>query len=116
MRVSTTALIVALAFVAPLAAQAQATSDMKGMKMASEADATTVKTGKATGVVKALDAKAGTVTLQHGPIPGVGWPAMTMTFKATPPAMLKGVKVGQTVDFAVRTPPSGPEVTSLQAK
>lgn len=29
---------------------------------------------------------------KHGPIPAVSWPAMTMTFKAKPSALLKGLK------------------------
>jgi Cu(I)/Ag(I) efflux system protein CusF len=66
-------------------------------------------------VIKAVNAAAGTVTLQHGPIPGVGWPAMTMAFKTTKPGMLTGLKVGQTIDFEVRTPPMGPEITALRA-
>jgi Cu(I)/Ag(I) efflux system protein CusF len=114
MKSSTFGFIAILALIAPVAAHAQGMPDMKGMKMAPATAAPAVKTGKATGVVKGLDAKAGTVTLQHGAIPGVGWPAMTMMFKAKPPMMLKGLKVGQTVDFDVRTPPTGPEVTALR--
>lgn len=55
----------------------------------------------ATGQIKAIDAKAGTVTIHHAPIPTLGWPAMTMTFKATPEA-LKGAKSGQTVSFTLK--------------
>ena len=61
-----------------------AAGDMAGMKMAPTASASAVRTGKGTGFIKAIDARAGTVTLQHGPIAGLGWPAMTMTFKAAP--------------------------------
>jgi Cu(I)/Ag(I) efflux system protein CusF len=111
MRTATLGLFAALTLAAPIMAESQPMSDMK---MAPAANASAVKTGTASGIVKAIDPKAGTVTLQHGPIPGVGWPAMTMVFKATKPAMLKGVKVGQTVDFAVRTPPTGPEVTAIR--
>jgi Cu(I)/Ag(I) efflux system protein CusF len=75
-------------------ATADEMSNMKGMSAAPAA-----KHGQGTGVVRAIDAKAGTLTIQHGPIPGVGWPAMTMTFKARPAALLKGLKVGQTIGF-----------------
>ena len=60
------------------------------------------KTGDSTGEITAIDAAAGTVTLKHQPIPGVGWPAMTMAFKATPTAPLTGLKVGDKVKFSVR--------------
>src|SRR5262245_6471155 len=61
-----------------------------------------VKTGQGTGVIKAIDPKAGTLTLQHSPIAGLGWPAMTMPFKADPPSLLRGLKVGQTIGFDVK--------------
>jgi Cu(I)/Ag(I) efflux system protein CusF len=78
-----------------LASLAQAQSNMQGM---SGMSAPATKHGQGTGVIKALDPKAGSITLQHGPIPAVSWPAMTMTFKAKP-ALLKGLKVGQTIGF-----------------
>jgi Cu(I)/Ag(I) efflux system protein CusF len=43
------------------------------------------KTGKGVGVITALDPHAAKLTIEHGAIPAVGWPAMTMTFAATPP-------------------------------
>ncbi len=42
---------------------------------------------------------AGTLAIQHGPIPAGSWPAMTMTFKSAPPALLSGLKVRQTIGF-----------------
>jgi Cu(I)/Ag(I) efflux system protein CusF len=64
------------------------------------------------GVIKKLDAKAGSVTLQHGPIPALGWPSMTMGFKADP-ALLTGVKVGQKVSFTVK-PGAVPQILTLK--
>ncbi len=61
-----------------------------------------VKTGDTAGIVKAVDAAAATITLDHRAIPAVGWPAMTMTFKAAPPGLLTGVKPGDRVRFSVR--------------
>lgn len=68
-----------------------------------------------TGVIKKLDTKAGSVTLQHGPIAALNWPAMTMAFEADP-ALLKTVKVGQQVNFTVKTGGATPEVVALHAK
>lgn len=66
------------------------------------------------GVIKKLDAKGGSVTLQHGPIAALSWPAMTMAFKADP-ALLKGLKMGQQVNFTLKTGGT-PEVVAIQPK
>ena len=42
------------------------------------------------------------VTISHGPVEGLGWPAMTMTFRAGEPAMLQGISVGDRVTFQFR--------------
>lgn len=42
------------------------------------------------------------VTIAHGPVEGIGWPAMTMSFRAGSPEMIKGVSVGDRVSFAFR--------------
>lgn len=106
------ATVALVAFTVAPAMAADAMSSMKGMATTS-ADA---KTGKASGVVMGVDAKAETVTLKHGPIVAVGWPAMTMTFKAASPALLKGIKTGDKVDFAVRVQGQNNQVTSLHKK
>jgi Cu/Ag efflux protein CusF len=53
------------------------------------------------GTVRAVDAAAGTVTLQHGDIPGL-MKAMTMTFDVATPSLLEGLAPGQVVDFRVQ--------------
>lgn len=63
------------------------------------------------GVVKGVNAKAGTVTLHHGPIPALKWPAMTMTFKASP-ELVKTAKTGKSVTFTLNA--AGDRVLSLQ--
>jgi Cu(I)/Ag(I) efflux system protein CusF len=94
------------------AGAANAQDAMRGMPgMSSSA----VKHGQGTGVIKALDPKSGSLTLQHGPIPAVSWPAMTMTFKAKP-ALLKGLKVGQTIDFDCDVKGMAAEVTAVRPK
>lgn len=55
-----------------------------------------------TGVVKKIDARAGTVTIDHGPIKALNWGAMTMPFKVADPNLLKGVKVGAKVSFQLK--------------
>lgn len=41
------------------------------------------------------------VSIAHGPIAGIGWPAMTMTFTA-PAGMAAAVRPGSKVDFSFR--------------
>ncbi|MBS0478054.1 MAG: copper-binding protein [Proteobacteria bacterium] len=67
---------------------------MAGMNMSAEA-----KSGHGSGLVTKLDAASGEVTLQHGPVAELGWPAMTMTFSGRP-GSLDGLKAGDEVDFA----------------
>jgi Cu(I)/Ag(I) efflux system protein CusF len=66
------------------------------------------------GVIRKLDTKTGSITLQHGPIAALSWPAMTMPFKADP-ALLKDLKVGQTVGFTVKAGDT-PEVVAIRPK
>jgi Cu(I)/Ag(I) efflux system membrane fusion protein len=47
------------------------------------------------------------VEINHGPIPSLKWPAMTMEFKVKDKAMLAGVKKGQAVEFEVAQPKTG---------
>ena len=51
------------------------------------------------GKVEELDAKAGTVTLAHGPIPSLQWPAMSMEFKLANNSLLAGLQPGASVAF-----------------
>jgi Cu(I)/Ag(I) efflux system membrane fusion protein len=51
------------------------------------------------GKVSAVNAAAGTVALEHGPIASLNWPAMTMEFKAKDKSLLQGLKPGQAVEF-----------------
>ena len=54
---------------------------------------------KAEGSVDSIDLQAGTVSLNHGPVASLKWPAMTMEFKAANAALLAGLKPGQKVSF-----------------
>lgn len=90
---------------------AASTADaMPGMAMPAGA-----KMGKATGTVTAIDPAAGKITLDHGAIPAVGWPAMKMGFSAKP-ELLKGIAVGDKVDFALTVNGSTAEVTQISKR
>jgi Cu(I)/Ag(I) efflux system protein CusF len=113
MRAIACALVGALTLAATGAAAADDMANMKGM---STSAAPAAKQGKGTGVIKAIDAKAGTLTIQHGPIPAVSWPAMTMTFKAKPATLLKGLKVGETIGFDTTVRGMDADVTAVRPK
>ena len=71
------------------------------------------KLGKATGTVTAIDAAAGTITLDHGAIPAVGWAPMKMDFSAEL-NLLEGISVGDKVDFDVTVTDRGGQITAIQ--
>ena len=70
------------------------------------------KMAKGAGTVMAVDATAGTITIDHGPIPEVNWPAMTMGFK-TAPQVAGQVKVGDKVTFDLKLEGGSGEVTAI---
>lgn len=92
---------------APAAAKS---GDMGNMAMAPAVTAPIMAKGH--GTVTAIDKAAGTITLDHGPIPEAKWPAMTMAFKAGP-AITDGAKVGDKVDFDITLTGSAGEVTAI---
>lgn len=55
-------------------------------------------TAMATGTVEFVKGGDGEITIAHGPVEALKWPAMTMTFKATPD-QVASVKAGQKVAF-----------------
>lgn len=80
-------------------ALAQNMPSMPGMSAQDHA-AMAGKVVEGTGVVTAVDAKGSKITLHHGPIPDLKWPAMTMSFAASAEVM-KTAKAGETVKFSL---------------
>ena len=70
-------------------------------------DAAAPKIVEGRGLITAVDGQKRLVTIRHGAIAGLGWPAMTMTFQARQPAMLRGLRKGLGVEFAVNARPEG---------
>jgi Cu(I)/Ag(I) efflux system periplasmic protein CusF len=87
----------------PMLAQSQG---MKGMDMkdhaameATPAAKTDSESHHASGLVKSVDAAKARVTIQHGPVATLTWPAMTMTFKVKEKQTLQGLAAGKKVEF-----------------
>jgi Cu(I)/Ag(I) efflux system protein CusF len=64
-----------------------------------------------TGTVQSISGNQ--LAIAHGPIAGIGWPAMTMTFTA-PNGMAAGVKVSNRVNFSFRRDGSAYALTSIK--
>lgn len=58
----------------------------------------------------------GEVTLSHGPIASLQWPAMTMGFKVAPETVPKNLRVGDAVVFEVHQKDGGYEITRMEPK
>jgi Cu(I)/Ag(I) efflux system membrane fusion protein len=71
---------------------------------------------QAQGTVDSVDLKEGTVSLSHGPVASLKWPAMTMEFKLANASLLKDLKAGAKVaiEFVERAPGEW-VITSVQS-
>lgn len=54
---------------------------------------------RGSGAIKSVDGPGARITLLHEAIPGMNWPAMTMTFRVDNRAILRGMKPGDRVQF-----------------
>lgn len=64
------------------------------------AEEAATRLARGTGTIQSLDPGQRRITIAHGPVPVMNWPAMTMTFGVREAAMLRGFKRGDHVDFA----------------
>ena len=77
-------------------AQGMSGMDMKGMGADKKSEATS---HKGVGTVKKVDRAGGKVTITHGPIPTMKWPAMSMTFTVKDKALLGKLAPEKKVEF-----------------
>ena len=67
------------------------------------------------GEVKKIDESSGSITLKQGPAPSLGFKEdMTLVYDVRDRAMLKQVKVGDTVKFEAESGDSGFTITKIQ--
>ena len=69
---------------------------------------------RASGVVKSVNLEKGTVSIAHGAITALKWPAMTMGFSAAEPKLLQNLQPGARVEFEFVQQGSRYVITSLK--
>lgn len=106
--------LVLLAALAVAAGGALAQQKMEGMKDMPMAGAAQGEAHHASGTVKKLDLSKGMVTLAHGPVASLDWPAMTMGFKVKDKALFDKFAVGKQVEFDFVKEGAGFTVTAVR--
>ena len=71
------------------------------------------KTATGTGTVAALNSAGRKLTLEHGPMPEINWPAMKMEFPVAAGVDLSKVKTGDKVRFTLSGSGSSYSVQSI---
>ncbi|MGJ7538547.1 MULTISPECIES: copper-binding protein [unclassified Variovorax] len=90
---------------------------MKGMEAKGSSKSSTPAKStahEADAVVKEFDAPQGKVTLAHGPVKSLGWPAMTMAFGVTDKALFDKLAVGAKVHVGFKKEGDDYVVTSVK--
>ena len=108
-----TVLALSVAMIPLSRAQGMGGMDMKGMDMGKDKKSEG-KVHKGTGTVKKLDPADGKVTIAHGPIPTMKWPAMNMTFTVKDKALLDKLSDGKKVEFQFVQQGSDYVITSVK--
>ena len=114
--IPTTFIVAAVALVSSAAFAQQKMDDMKGMEMAKKpaAAASAPTVHMATGTVKKVDPKSGLVTLAHGPVKSMNWPAMTMGFQVQDKMLFDKLAICKKVDFEFVQGAKGYVVTAVK--
>ncbi len=76
-----------------------------------QADEDEATTFSAIGTIEKI--ADGSVTLRHGPVPRLDWPAMTMTFRTKSAAQMRGLEKGDRVRFTFIQEDEGPRIETI---
>lgn len=87
--------------------------NMPGMEKKEAPKGAAAKTAAGTGTVTALNAAGRKVTLDHGPMPEMNWPAMKMEFGVASAVDLSKVKAGDKVRFTITSSGSAHTIQSI---
>src|SRR6266849_5401238 len=88
--------------------------DKKGMEMKGMGADKKSEVHKGVGTVKKVDSASGKVTIAHGPIPTMKWPAMNMTFTVKDKALLGKFSQDKKVEFEFVEQGSAYVITSVK--
>ena len=77
-----------------------------------QADADEPRTYRATGTIERITSRS--ITLRHGPVEALEWPAMTMGFATEGPAQVRGFQRGDRVTFTFVQASTGPRIVSIR--
>jgi Cu(I)/Ag(I) efflux system protein CusF len=115
---SAAVLALSIAMIPLSRAQDMGGMDMKGMDMNKDKKGADKKsdgkTHKGVGTVKKVDSAGGKVTIAHGPVPTMKWPAMNMTFTVKDKALLGKFSQDKKVEFEFVQQGSDYVVTSVK--
>lgn len=70
---------------------------------------------RASGTIEALDRERGVVTIAHGPVPALKWPASTMEFQARR-EQLEGLAVGDEVRIGFQSEGDEAALVSIEKR
>lgn len=79
-------------------APASAKPEIAASQAATPGEAQALVQGTAVGRIDAIDLQTRTITISHGAVPALEWPAMTMTFQA-PDTDLEQFSPGDEIEF-----------------
>lgn len=88
--------------------------DHQGMDHGTMQHEQAAQSASATGTVKKIDAAKSTLTIAHGPVPALKWPAMLMPFEASA-EQIGQVKEGDQIRFSFTAEGMKYRITSLEA-
>ncbi len=88
--------------------------DKEGMEMKGMGADKKSEVHKGVGTVKKVDPASGKVTIAHGPIPTMNWPAMNMTFTVKDKALLGKFSQDKKVEFEFVEQASNYVITSAK--
>ena len=85
---------------------------MEGHDMSAMEESAGTRTASAVGTVTAIDAEAGTITVDHQPVAKLGWPEMVMVFDSS--EEVRGdIAVGDAIGFTVEATDEGNTITAI---
>ena len=89
-------------------------ASLKGVlaRMESQNKMSTAPVHEAHGKVEKLSAHD--ITISHGPVPSIGWGAMTMSFNLTDQKLAKGIMADDIINFSFHESETGMDIDHIE--